>query len=154
MSAVGMIAVLAANGVELAAEGDSLRVRGRIAEADMARLRRHKCEIVALLHLAEREGLSPELVHRLSADDLAACEGLAHNTLAAYLHALDRGERMDAGQVPPGFTAARYCQGCGPVWLWAGSPDQVVACPWCLRRKAGKALPRPADCPENRGIDK
>jgi hypothetical protein len=50
---------------------------------------------------------------------------------------------MDAGIVPPGWTTAAHCEGCGPVWLW---PDaaRVRACPWCFRRNAGKRIPRPA----------
>jgi hypothetical protein len=54
-------------------------------------------------------------------------------------------ERMDKG-LPPlewGEPVARSCEGCGPVLLWAGCPDVVKACPWCFRRKAGKAIARP-----------
>lgn len=53
-------------------------------------------------------------------------------------------ERMDRG-LPPlawGDPAPRICTGCGPVLLWLTSPDLVTACPWCFRRKVGKAIAR------------
>ena len=97
-----------------------------------------------LLTLADGDGYAPAIIHRLHADDLAACAGLADETLQAYLRVLDRGTAMDRGIAPDGYTQAAHCDGCGPVWLWQGAPARVIACPWCFRRKAGKALPRPA----------
>lgn len=96
-----------------------------------------------LLSLAEAEGYAAAIVHRLHADDVAACVGLPDETLRAYLRALDRGTVMDRGIAPAGYTQAAHCEGCGPVWLWEGAPARLLACPWCFRRKAGKPLPRP-----------
>lgn len=96
-----------------------------------------------LLNLAEREGVAPAVVHRLGAEDLVACIGLPDDALRTYLRALDRGAVMDRGIAPERYTQAAHCDGCGPVWLWQGAPARVLACPWCFRRKAGKALPRP-----------
>lgn len=98
-----------------------------------------------LLVLAEGEGVDPAHVHRLHADDVTACDGLSDETLRAYLRALDVSARMDAGLVPLewGEPVARSCEACGPVLLLAGCPDVVKACPWCFRRKAGNAIPRP-----------
>ncbi len=95
-----------------------------------------------LLHLAESEGVDAAHVHRLHADDAAACAGESDDTLRAYLRGLAEQHGMDAGIVPPEWTTAAHCEGCGPVWLW---PDaaRVRACPWCFRRKAGKTFPRP-----------
>lgn len=138
-----MIADMCRKGIRIRLDGRNLRVSGPLSDADADLLRTHKREIVALLHAADTEGLPHVLVHRLGVDDIAACADLSADTLAAYLRVLDRADRMDAGQVPPGFTAARYCQGCGPVWLWPGAPDRVVGCPWCQRRKAGRRIPRP-----------
>lgn len=143
MSAGWMIETLARNGIGLRVEGDRLVIRGQVAPADMDKLRAHRDEIVGLLHAAQREGLSEKLVHRLDVEDIAACARLNGDTLGAYLRALDRGERMDRGDVPPGFTRAATCHGCGPVWLWRGAPHKVKGCPWCHRRKAGKPVPRP-----------
>jgi len=98
-----------------------------------------------LLALAADEGLPPELAHGLADADVTACAGLPDDTLRAYLRALEAGRRMDAGEVPPGWgePVARTCEGCGPVLLWPGCPPKVKACPWCFRRRAGKAIPRP-----------
>lgn len=98
-----------------------------------------------LLTLAADELLAAELVHGLADADVAACAGLPDSVLRAYLRALEGGQRMDAGMVPAGWgePVARTCEGCGPVLLWATCPPKVKACPWCFRRKAGKAIPRP-----------
>lgn len=106
-------------------------------------LTRHKRELVALLQAADREGLPHVLVHRLSADDLAACADLSADTLGAYLRVLARGATMDAGTVPADYTQAALCKGCGPVWLWQGAPARLRDCPWCFRRKTGKGFARP-----------
>lgn len=96
-----------------------------------------------LLAVAVAAGVPTATVHRLHADDVAACADQPDDTLRAYLRALDRGAVMDAGIAPPDYTQPAHCEGCGPVWLWPGVPARVTACPWCFRRKAGKALPRP-----------
>ena len=98
-----------------------------------------------LLALAADEGLPAGLVHGLADADVTACAGLPDDTLRAYLLALEAGQQMDAGMVPPGWgePVACTCEGCGPVLLWPGCPPKVKACPWCFRRKAGKVIPRP-----------
>lgn len=98
-----------------------------------------------LLVLADDEGLPAELVHGLDDADVTACAGLPDEALRAYLRALEADRRMDAGMVPLawGDAVGRTCEGCGPVLLWPECPDVVKVCPWCFRRKAGKAIPRP-----------
>lgn len=96
-----------------------------------------------LLDLARAESIAPASVEALSVDDLLAYEGQATETLRACLRALDRGATMDAGQVPQGYTQVVQCRGCGPVLLCPGYADQLIACPWCFRRKAGQFIPRP-----------
>lgn len=97
-----------------------------------------------LLTLAAHAGHLPAIVHRLHADDVAACMDEPDQVLTAYLRALDRGAVMDRGIAPADYTQPAHCDGCGPVWLWRGAPTRLLACPWCFRRKAGKAFPRPA----------
>ena len=106
---------------------------------ELADLRAH------LLALAADEGLPAGLVHGESDADVAACAGMPVETLRAYLRALEAGQRMDAGQVPPawGEPVAVTCEGCGPVLLWAACPPVVKACPWCFRRKTGRLVGRP-----------
>lgn len=91
--------------------------------------------------LAEAEGVDAAHVHRLHADDVAACSGLDDEELRRYLRRLERVAGMNAGIVPAGWDAVAHCAGCGPVHLW--EPLRVIACPWCFRRKAGNRIPRP-----------
>lgn len=109
----------------------------KIASTDVPGLRSR------LLALAVAEHIDAAHVHRMDAVDMAACGELSDDTLRAYLRALDRGTVMKRGIAPAEYTQAAHCAGCGPVWLWQGAPARVLACPWCFRRKAGKALPRP-----------
>jgi len=83
------------------------------------------------------------IVERLPADELTACADCTDTELRGYLRALKYGATMDSGQCPPDYVEPATCAGCGPVWLWPGAPDRVLACPWCFRRKAGKPVPRP-----------
>ena len=99
-----------------------------------------------LLALAAGEGLPADLVQCLPDADVAACEGYTDAELLGYLRALVARQRMDGGMVPLewGGDVAGTCEGCGPVLLWPGSPERVTACPWCFRRRVGKAIPRPS----------
>lgn len=103
-----------------------------------------------LMVLAEDEYLPPELVQSISSADLQACVDSSELELRGFLHSVRRQRSIGEGQRPYEYTAAAYCEGCGPVWLWEGAPSLVKACPWCFRKKAGKRIPRPpvrcADC--------
>ena len=156
MTAVALLTEARASGIRLTANGDRLRIEAKpgALSADMReRLAAAKPELLDalreadadmrghLLHLADAEGVDPAHVHRLHADDVAACAGLSDDTLRAYLRGLERNAGMEAGIVPLGWDAVAHCEGCGPVHLW--EPLRVVACPWCFRRKAGNRIPRP-----------
>lgn len=99
---------------------------------------RHK-----LLTLAADEQVPAAVVHCLHGDDLAACAGCTDTELRAYVRALGKSAAMDAGRVPASFTVATRCPECGPVWLSEAHPPEAKSCPWCFRRRAGKAVPRP-----------
>lgn len=157
MTATALLAELHAAGVRLSLHGDALRVeaksgvlsadlRARLATAKSELMARLQSDLRARLHaIAECDDVPSALVEALPAADVATCDGLANDTLRAYLRALHRGAGMDAGAVPEGYTLAAHCDGCGSVWLWPDSPARVVACPWCFRRKAGRAFPRPSE---------
>lgn len=157
MTAAALLAELQGAGIVLSARGGRLRVEARpgaISAALLARLAAEKPALLALLapdpmrahllKLAADEGLQADLVNGLDCADIATCAGLPDDTLRIYLRARACGEVMDAGSVPEAYTQASHCAGCGPVWLWRGAPTRLLACPWCFRRKAGKAFPRPA----------
>lgn len=81
----------------------------------------------------------------------AARPQLLGNLLDAVSHGLKRlpDTRLDTrrqreqGECPPGWTEHCECAGCGPVYLWPGSPARVLGCPWCFNRAEGRAIPRP-----------
>ena len=151
----GIVASIADGKLRLSAPAGRLtaELRDRIArqrDALLRELTRRQRQAAAglrphLLALANDEGLPAALVHALPDADVTACAGLPDDTLRAYLRALEAGQQMDAGMVPPGWgePVACTCEGCGPVLLWPDCPPRVKACPWCARRKAGKVIPRP-----------
>lgn len=102
---------------------------------DLVRLR--------LLDLASAAEIDEGIVHGLRQDDVDACAAESDATLTTYLQVLLRRKAMGDGIVPEGWTAEVTCRGCGPVLLWPECPPELIACPWCLIRKAGKPLPRP-----------
>ncbi len=60
--------------------------------------------------------------------DLALAQALAH--------AVQTRRMRERGEVPPHYTATTLCAGCGPVPIWPGAPEHVLACPWCFNRVA------------------
>ena len=48
---------------------------------------------------------------------------------------------MDQGKVPGHYTHPATCKHCGPIWLWFSG--DVLGCPWCWNRIAGRPIPRP-----------
>ena len=64
-------------------------------------------------------------------------------------HCLDKNtaketiQQRERGEIPPHYTQIVTCKGCGPVYLWAGLPNMVEGCPWCLNRTKGISIPRP-----------
>lgn len=99
-----------------------------------------------LLMLADREGIDRAHVDGLEDADLQAIPSdYAERNLVAYLRALVASSEMDSGLIPASWGGRQVanCSGCGDVWLWPGAPSRAVACLWCFRRKAGKAIPRP-----------
>lgn len=99
-----------------------------------------------LQRLALLEGIGLAHVHRLDDADVLAIPGdYTERNLRAYLRTLVTSAEMDGGLIPSGWRGAQaaICDGCGPVLLWPGAPDRLKACPWCFKRKAGKAIPTP-----------
>lgn len=95
-----------------------------------------------LLAALRAEHLPDALLSRDDAEPSQLAE-LDNAELRAYARALSRSATMDAGTVPADYTHAALCDGCGPVWLWAGAPPRLKACPWCFRHRAGKGFARP-----------
>jgi hypothetical protein len=150
-------------------ENGYLRLRGprEALTPDLKReVAEHKAELLALLTAPDRvvrdrlraiaeqdrDQVNPNVIERLSPDDLADCRTLADDTLHAYLIALtDTTERMK-GKAPWSWTAPAMCAHCGPVWL---HPAVVLAlpivnglrtalgCPWCPEHADRRLFARP-----------
>ena len=90
---------------------------------------------------AESVGLDVGRVLALDDGEPGELLALSIEVLTAYACALVETDERRAGRVPAGWTVAAECSGCGPVWLGAGSPVAVVACPWCWNRREGGPVP-------------
>lgn len=89
--------------------------------------------------------------HKLGLSDLESAAGkdwpevLASPDLAEALAGAVTTRRMrERGERPAHYTQRATCAACGPVWLWEGAPLNVVGCPWCFNRAAGRPVPHPA----------
>ena len=159
MSAAETLAAAQAAGMRLDVDG-----AGLLVEADRApppdlldALRRDKPEILALLRTRDRGEIPPPVtttelpnLHGLTLAELeeAAGEdwpGLRDDltVLQALANAVVTRRQRERGECPPHWTEHCDYAGCGPVFLWPGSPARVLGCPWCFNRAEGRAIPRP-----------
>jgi hypothetical protein len=160
MTAANVLDQLRASGITVTAVGDRLRLSakpGALTAAMRADVLAVKGELIHLLQhdlrdhlhrIAADAGLPESIVETLDDDDLAetvGCYGRDDVAFLQYLRLLAERAQVAAGQRPAGFTKAATCSGCGRVWLWPSAPPEVIACPWCFRRKAGMPIPRPVD---------
>lgn len=123
--------------------GIAIIAAAALSENEYVSASEHAMQADRLLRVLREQSLPESLIAR----DDAGTDGLAamsDDELRAYVLGLHRSATMDAGTVPREYTQAAKCEGCGPVWLWATCPPVVKACPWCFRRRAGKAIPRPS----------
>jgi len=82
----------------------------------------------------------PELRH-LAGNDWSEIEA-DPSLLEAFAAAVQARRLREQGQIPDGWTETVTCAGCGPVPLWPGLPEKVLACPWCFNRLRGLPVPR------------
>ena len=66
---------------------------------------------------------------------------VSDETLATFAASVVQRREMERGIRPAGYTEHATCRQCGPIWLW--TPGEVLGCPWCWNRTAGKPIPRP-----------
>lgn len=87
--------------------------------------------------------ITPTEVHdALSQEDMDEWRtgDISLDTLAAFARSLEQRREMDEGIIPKGYTEIAFCRHCGPVRLWFAG--EVLSCPWCLNRTAGRPIPR------------
>lgn len=88
-----------------------------------------------------------EVYEELAPEDIAdwANGSLSSACLKAFAESLVQRREMAAGKIPPHYTERATCQGCGPVWLWF--EGEILGCPWCWNRAAGRPIPTPVPKP-------
>ena len=96
-----------------------------------------------LIRISQSANLPSREVLRLTGEDLDTLPGCTDVECLGYVRALLARVDRRAGRVPPSWTQACRCDGCGPVYLWPESPSRVIACPWCWNRVAALPVPNP-----------
>ncbi len=161
MNAASLLSDLQAQGVHLEVEAGALRYRapkGTITPGLLATLRTQKADLIVALSnqesipaIADRHGFTLLDLQEAAGPDWPEVE--ADPKLAqALANAIQTRRIRERGQVPPNYTAVTVCAGCGPVPIWAGAPEHVLACPWCFNRAAGRPIPTPRSRSEQHGV--
>jgi hypothetical protein len=108
------------------------------------------CQGLTITPVEVREALAPQDIEEW-------CKGnLSNANLATYAQLLVERRERDQGKRPACYTKQAICKNCGPIWLWISG--EVLSCPWCWNRAAGKPIPRPhsiqcGDCMHFERID-
>jgi hypothetical protein len=108
------------------------------------------CADLSISPVEVRDALAPEDVESWQQGHLTP------DNLMAFARSLVQRREMNQGRVPEHYTKHATCKQCGPVWLWFAG--EVLACPWCWNRIAGRPIPRPmsvrcGDCSHFRRIN-
>jgi len=160
VSAAQTLAAAQSAGVRLGLDGVDLLIESEQEPTPelLDALSRDKPEILALLRTRDTSEVSPPVtvaqfpsLHGLTLAELeeAADEDwpkvrVDPAMLEALAYAVVARRQRERGQCPPHWTEHCECAGCGPVYLWPGSPARVLGCPWCFNRSAGSPIPRPS----------
>jgi hypothetical protein len=72
-------------------------------------------------------------------------EAVKHSsdTLEEIISLLELKYIREQGGIPAIYTAIRFCEECGPVWLEPWTPLKIAGCPWCFNRGKGLPIPHP-----------
>ncbi|HIE55557.1 MAG TPA: hypothetical protein EYP90_10305, partial [Chromatiaceae bacterium] len=108
------------------------------------------CRGLSITPTEMRDALAPEDIDGWRNGTISA------DTLAAFARLLVQRREMNNGKRPNHYTEQATCKHCGPIWLWFSG--EVLGCPWCWNRTAGRPIPRPCsvrcgDCIHFKRID-
>ena len=149
MNAASLLNDLQAQGVHLEVEAGALRYRAprdTMTPELLATLKSHKTDLIAALSgqkstiIASRYGLTLSELQEAAGPDWPEVEA-DPKFAEALAHAVQTRRMRERDEVPPHYTATTVCAGCGPVPIWVGAPEHVLACPWCFNRLAGRSIP-------------
>lgn len=93
------------------------------------------CRDLPITPVEVREALAPEDIEDWRHGEIGG------DTFSAFARALVQRRAMDDGRRPDHYTERATCRHCGPIWLWFAG--EVLGCPWCWNRVAGRPIPRP-----------
>lgn len=139
--AVDLLHQAEAAGVRLTFEAGEVYAEGLLTDELVSRLRVHKAELLVYL-IARRHGLTLAELREIAGADWPEVKA-DPALLETLTHAVQTRRMREQGIVPPHYTATTHCAGCGPVPIYPGVPEHVLACPWCLNRHAGRPVPHP-----------
>lgn len=159
MSAVVTLEAAQAAGIRVSIDGAALVIEADYAPSEVLlhALRRDKAEILDLFSQSaageegteaetpwpvDLRGLMPEELQEAAGEDWPMVRG-DPVVLDALAHAIVTRRQRERGECPPDWTETCECAGCGPVFLWLGSPARLLGCPWCFNRADGLPIPRP-----------
>ncbi|MBU6509348.1 MAG: hypothetical protein KGQ73_04095 [Gammaproteobacteria bacterium] len=163
MNAALSLPALKARGIELWAEGETLRYRapaGTLTPDLLTAMKVHKPELLRTLKLESIAAeacvslsgyiTASQLIARLAPEDLTDLESMPKDSAVRFLRAFATAcvwtDMRRQGIAPPGWTHAAHCDRCGPVYLWR--TVRVAGCPWCRNRRDGQKIPRPPVTPK------
>jgi hypothetical protein len=159
VSATETVAAAQAAGVRLGLDGTDLLIESDREPLPylLDALRCDKPEILALLRTDDNDDIPPSPAtaeapnpHGLTLAELEEAAGEDWPEVRdepamfeALAHAVVTRRQRERSDRPPRWTEHCECAGCGPVFLWPGSPARVLGCPWCFNRAEGRPIPRP-----------
>lgn len=155
MNATLSLPSLKARGIELWAEGETLRYRpptGAITPDLLSAMKVHKPELLRTLRLEKLSAeackafpgyLKPQdLLHPDDVEMIAAMPDPA-KWMNQYAVDLVESTMVHRGEVPPWWKSRVHCRHCG--WVWGPELGVRGSCWWCWNRLHGVKIPRPRE---------
>ncbi len=85
-------------------------------------------EPTKLTEVAEAHGMTLSELEEAAGPDWPEVEADLE-LVQAFANAVQIRRIRERGEIPPHYTASTVCAGCGPVPIWEGAPEKVLACP-------------------------
>ena len=131
MTAFHFVEEIAAQGIGMEPDGDTVVLHGKIDDETVNRAKARKPELLEALNI----------IRDMAGDDWPEIAASPKQLQAFVSLAMIEAIR-ERGGVPDHYTATTTCKQCGPVPIFEGVGDEVLGCPWCFNRINGLLNPR------------